>query len=469
MRAQATLGATAVAGIALAIGAIGFTGVLNASLQDVSARAAQNRASEILDRLDRDGAGFVRSVDDGIVVVVDREGNVIAASEDVPESGITLPISESPERVTIDREPMLVVSAHRDTDNAPDTDNDNDNDPDDDNAPDPDTDNAPNPNKGGGRDRGQTVLVAVPIDDNLTAVNTVTVLLTFAVPLLVAVIGVITWVIVGRALAPVARIRAEVDDISAERLDRRVPVPPSGDEIAALASTMNEMLNRLDASAKAQRQFISDASHELRSPIATIRQHAELSQTHPEVTSVAELAGVVHGEGLRLQGLVDSLLLLARLDEGATTAHTSVDLDDLALTEASRLRQSAAVTVDGAGIGPARVRGDARLIGQLMRNLADNAARHARATVAFTVREQGGWATVTVEDDGAGVPEDQRERVFERFVRLDEARDRDSGGSGLGLAIVRSIATASGGWVSVDESRWGGARFIVTVPAAVDD
>ena len=212
-------------------------------------------------------------------------------------------------------------------------------------------------------------------------------------------------------------------------------------------------------------QFVSDASHELRSPLATIRQHAELSQAHPDVTSVEELAGVVHEEGLRLQGLVDALLLLAQLDEGAAITHEFVDLDDIALVEVSRLRASG-IVVDGSGVGPAQVHGDRRLLGQLVRNLADNAARHAHSRVAIGVADRDGRAVLTVEDDGDGVPADQRERIFERFVRLDEARSRDAGGSGLGLPIVRAIAEAVGGRVAVDASRWGGARFTVTLPSA---
>jgi signal transduction histidine kinase len=286
-----------------------------------------------------------------------------------------------------------------------------------------------------------------------------------AVPLLVLLVGATTWVVIGRALTPVTRIRTEVESITADRLDRRVPVPSSGDEIAALAVTMNGMLARLDASAHAQRRFVSDASHELRSPLATIRQHAELSQAHPELTSVEELASVVHDEGLRLQGLVDALLLLARLDEGATITSEFVDLDDIALVEVSRLRASG-IVVDGSGVGPARVYGDRRLLGQLMRNLADNAARHAHRRVAIGVVDCEGLAVLTVEDDGDGVPADQWDRIFERFVRLDEARSRDAGGSGLGLPIVRAIAEGVGGRVTVGASRWGGARFTVTLPSA---
>ena len=217
--------------------------------------------------------------------------------------------------------------------------------------------------------------------------------------------------------------------------------------------------------AAAQRRFVSDASHELRSPLATIRQHAELAQLHPDATSIDDLAGVVHDEGLRMQELVDALLLLTRLDESPVIHQGAVDLDDLAFAEITRLRAGGA-EVDGSGVHAARVRGDVRLLGRLVRNLADNAARHARSAVALGVLERDGQVLLTVDDDGPGVPAAERERIFERFVRLDEARARDAGGSGLGLAIVRAIAEAEGGSVGVEDSPLGGARFSVVLPAA---
>lgn len=390
-----------------------------------STRVGETRAEELAAQIEADGPDAVREIDDEIVQVLSRDGAIVTASEDAP-TGV-LPFADTAQTIRIDDEPVLVVSEDFED--------------------------------------GRTVLVGVPVEDNGETIGTVVVLLTVAVPLLILVVAATTWVMIGRALSPVARIRAQVEQITADRLDRRVPVPASGDEIAALAVTMNGMLHRLDAAAQAQRRFVSDASHELRSPLATIRQHAELAQAHPEVTSAVELANVVHDEGLRLQGLVDALLLLARLDEGGTVSHERVDLDDLALAEASRLRGSG-VTVDGSGIGAARVAGDPRLLGQLVRNLADNAARHARGRVAIGVADGDARAVFTVEDDGEGVPADERDRIFERFVRLDEARSRDAGGSGLGLAIVRSIVDASGGRVTVDSSRWGGARFTVTLPSA---
>ena len=431
LRARTTAGATLVVAVVLIAGAVLFSEVLSASVLGAAERAAQTRADELTARGEASSLSDVADLDDDIAhlddevaQIVDGEGDVVVSSEDA--EGTTLPFADGWRIVQLDDEPMLVVSEDLDDD--------------------------------------RHLVVGVPVEDDLETLSTVRTLLLLAVPLVLLVVGATIWSVVGRALRPVARMRAEVDDITAERLDRRVPVPDSGDEIAGLAITMNGMLDRLDESASAQRRFVSDASHELRSPLATIRQHAELAQAHPEVTSVSELAGVVHDEGLRLQGLVDALLLLARLDEAEDRVRESVDLDDIALAEASRLR-SAGLSVDGSGIGAARVTGDPRLFGQLVRNLADNAARHARSRVAITLAARGEQVVLTVEDDGEGIPRSERDRVFERFVRLDEARARDAGGSGLGLAIVRGITVAADGSITVDESRWEGARFTATFPA----
>ncbi|MGH3690209.1 MAG: sensor histidine kinase [Microbacterium sp.] len=430
VRGRTTLGATVVVAVALLIGAFSFYGVLSASIHSSTERAAEQRLSELADRAGGPGGKGVDALDDEILQTLGPDGSVRAASEEARDKlGSTpLPADDDPQTTTVDGDTVLVVSEDIDGD--------------------------------------QTLVLAVSMDDDAETLATVATLLAIAVPLLLLLVAVTTWLVVGRALRPVERIREEVDGITAERLHQRVPVPETADEIAALATTMNGMLDRLDASATAQRRFVSDASHELRSPLATIRQHAELAQAHPEVTSIGELAEVVSEEGLRLQGIVESLLLLARLDEGASTLDEAVDLDDIALGEVRRLR-AAGLDVDGTGIHAARVHGDPRLLGQLVRNLADNAARHSRGRVAIAVIPSDSYVFVTVEDDGAGVLAEERERIFERFVRLDEARSRDAGGSGLGLAIARGIAGSARGTLVVDDSRWGGARFVLTLPLAV--
>nr|WP_243861392.1 HAMP domain-containing sensor histidine kinase [Frigoribacterium endophyticum] len=311
-----------------------------------------------------------------------------------------------------------------------------------------------------------TVVAARSLDEAQAASAASLVTLGVAVPVALVVLGVTTWFVVGRALRPVEAMRREVDEVTAARLDRRLRDPGGRDEIARLARTLNGMLDRLDASARAQRRFVGDASHELKTPLATIRQHAEVALLHPGSIDGQALAGTVLGEEARLTALVQGLLVLARADEGQLgVARRPVDLDDLVVAEVSRLRASSPLRVDATGVGPARVVGDEPLLGQVVRNLVANAARHATSTVALALVERDGRAVLTVDDDGAGVPVADRGRVFERFVRLDEARDRDAGGSGLGLAIVAEIVRVHGGAVRVDDSPLGGARFVVDLPA----
>lgn len=310
--------------------------------------------------------------------------------------------------------------------------------------------------------------VARPIDEVEAATATASGLLAVAVPVLLVVIGVVMWFVATRALAPVERMRRQVDDIDGAGLDRRVDAGRD-DELGALAATMNRMLERIEYAQTTQRRFVSDASHELRSPLATIRQHAEVAVAHPAFTSVEEFGGVVLDEGRRMQELVEGLLLLARLDEHGGREHprAPVDLDDIALAEVQRLR-GMGVDVDGRRIGPGRVVGSEVLLGRAVRNLVDNAVRHAVGSVGLAVVVSGSQVLLEVEDDGSGVPEDQREAVFERFARLDEARARDSGGSGLGLAIAREIARAHGGELSVSNGVLGGARFTLALPVAAE-
>jgi signal transduction histidine kinase len=311
------------------------------------------------------------------------------------------------------------------------------------------------------------VVAARSLDEAQAASSASLLTLGVAVPVALLVLGVTTWFVVGRALRPVESMRREVAEVTAANLSHRLADPGGGDEVSRLAATLNGMLDRLDASATAQRRFVGDASHELKTPLATIRQHAEVALLHPESIDGQALAGTVLGEEARLTALVQGLLVLARADEGALgVARRPVDLDDLVLTEATRLRAGQGASVDATAVGPARVQGDEGLLGQVVRNLVVNAARHARSAVAVgLVETPDGRAVLTVDDDGSGVAEADRQRIFDRFVRLDEARDRDAGGSGLGLAIVAEIVRVHGGSVRVETSPAGGARFVVDLPA----
>ena len=424
VRGRATLAAGAVVAIALLVGGLLFDTALTRSVEQSAVAAAEASAERIAARVGPDGAGLGSDFDDDeLVQILTPDDAIVAASPDARDIAA---LHEG--RVIIDNDAFVVAQE-------------------------------------GVKDSRLKVMVAHEIDDGLEVVAAARWLLATSIPILIALVGLGAWLLTGRALAPVTRIRAEVENIEAAQLDRRLQVPDTGDEVAQLASTMNHMLDRLDAAARTQRRFVADASHELRSPLAVIRQHAEVASRHPDAVSVDELAGIVLSEGERLQGLVDALLLLARLEEGAPRMHQVVDLDDLALDEVHRTR-AGDVAVDGSGIEPARIHGDARLLGQLLRNLVDNAVRHARSRVAVALSKRDGQVELVVDDDGHGIAPKHRTDVFQRFVRLDDARARDAGGAGLGLSIVREIVEAHGGSVVVGDSPAGGARFLVTLPVA---
>lgn len=291
------------------------------------------------------------------------------------------------------------------------------------------------------------------------------------VPVVVGILGVVVWVSVGRALRPVELMREEADQITVAHLRRRLPVPDGVDEIPRLARTLNEMLDRIDEGHRRQRQFVSDASHELRSPLAVIRQSAEVAAAYPARVQVAELAGDVLAESTRLEQLVTAMLLLARLEDSLETSSVVLDLDDVVLEEVARRPAPEGVEVDVEEVGSARVAAHRVLLAQLIGNLLDNAARHASGRIRVSVGTEddaaaGPLAVLRVEDDGSGIPEAERARIFERFVRLDEARTRDEGGSGLGLAIVSRIAEGLGGSVQAGSSELGGAAMVVRLPLA---
>jgi len=450
VRVRTTVAAVAVVGVAMVVGAVVMVVVLRSTLTREVRAAARLRAEDVAAVLAAGGGSGVAgpgtlAVDDAdelLIQVLDGGGRVVAASPnaegrppvarlrpgssaevEVPAGG---PMDESGE--------FLAVAAGADT------------------------------------PRGQrTVLVARSTEAVDEAVAAVGGLLAVGLPLLLAVVAVTTWVVVGRALAPVEAMRAEVDEISAAALHRRVPDPPADDEIGRLARTMNRMLGRLEQAQARQRRLVSDASHELRSPVATIRQHAEVALAHPGRTTTSELASTVLAEDLRLQRLTEDLLLLTRADEQSLALRRRpVDLDDLVFEEAKRLREATGLRVDTSAVSAGRVAGDAAGLRRVLRNLGDNASRHARERLALSVAERDATVVLAVEDDGSGIPEADRERVFERFVRLDGARARDDGGSGLGLAIVAELVAAHGGAVVAAAGPLGGARVEVTLPRLAD-
>lgn len=308
-----------------------------------------------------------------------------------------------------------------------------------------------------------TIHAVTPRADVSRSVRALSGALLVALPALVFAAGGMAWVIAGRTLAPVSAMSRRVRELSATTLDERVPVPPSRDEMSELAETMNELLERLERSANTQRQFISDASHELRSPIASIRAQLETALRYPDDVEWSAVAEVVLAEDERLDHLVGNLLAMARLEEGRLGRRSEVDMEDLVLPQARRLT---GVEVDVSAVSAGRVWGNPGELTSVVRNLADNAARHAQSTVSISLREEGPWVVLRVADDGEGVAPAYRHRIFERFARLEEGRQRDRGGAGLGLSLSRRIVERHGGHLHVEDAPSGGASFVVTLPSA---
>jgi len=458
VRARSTAAAVVVVALALAVGATVFVVLLQRALIAGVQDEATGRAAEVAARVRTQGVASlgddlpVTTRGGQLVQVVDPAGTVVASSSDRalraplssarPADGQVMDVRVSRVPLLDDDSPYLVVVA-------------------------------------GAAWDGSTyrVVVAGPITAQQQSVQTALSLLVLGLPLLVLLVGVATWMLVGRALAPVERMRSRLAAIGGSTVEERLPVPSTDDEIARLAVTMNQMLERLDHAGRTQRRFVADASHELRSPLATLAASVEVARADPTGRSWAELSPVMADEVARMGRLVGDLLLLARVDEhDMRLALHEVDLDDLVDDQVRRLRAHPRLRVE-ADVEPTRVVGDRERLAQVLTNLADNAAVHATGRVRLSLHPAGegagdgqsgdnSGAVVVVEDDGPGVPVAERERVFERFVRLDDRRRRASGGSGLGLAIVREVVRAHGGDVRIADAAGGGCRIEVTLPPA---
>ena len=446
VRTRSTVAAAVVVTLGIGFASAAMLLVLYQTLQGSTQSAAQTRAGQLVEQLRTDGPaeldpGLLGTDGQvGVIQVLDDRGSVRLASAGAPRTPLAAMVLPPGDTVTVGRVQLpaergdyWVIA------------------------------------RGAATPAGAlTVLVGGNREPVETVVATVAVMLAISGPLVVALVAWATHLLVGRALDPVERIRARVDAISTEQLDERVPVPPSGDEIAHLAQTMNRMLTRLQAGHAAQRRFISDASHELRSPLSAISTGLELAHNRPEMLDTELLDESLIPETRRMRDLVDDLLLLARADEQQLRMRAeAVDLDDLLHAETARLHTDPRVSVR-ARISAARVTGDRGQLTRMVRNLVDNAARHARSTVELDCHRSGEDAVIHVADDGPGIPADQRERVFERFVRLDAARTRDAGGSGLGLAIVAEIVAAHHGTVAIGDRDGGGCCLTVTLAADTD-
>jgi signal transduction histidine kinase len=305
-------------------------------------------------------------------------------------------------------------------------------------------------------------MVVVALDQYDHSVSALERILEFGMPVFLVLIGILCWLIVGRALRPIDLMRREVDEVANIRSGHRIAPPSHDDEVGRLARTLNSMLDRVEASSERERRFVSDASHELRSPIANIRTEMEVALHRPEQADWNAVARDVLAQNQRMADLVEALLLLARTDESnLVPAIESTDLAEVAESVVAECPHTGPrIDLD---LKSAFVKVPLVYVERVVTNLVDNARRFATSRVEISVRTEGSWGVLRVRDDGPGVPESARTRIFERFVRLDEARDRDEGGFGLGLAIVADLCRLYGGSIEVHSAR-PGALFELRFP-----
>lgn len=439
VRVRTTLAATLIVALVFAVGGLALVrlqrSLLVSNLDDTLITRAEDIALLVEAGSDLESLG-TPSREEALAQVVGPDGSVVASSENVTgqppvtgreAAGITtvdsLPIEDDPFR-------LLVETA-------------------------------------AGSDGPYRIIIAGgldPIEESLDALSRSLLLIA---PILLVVVAGVTWLIVGRALRPVESIRAEVAAISGQRLDRRVPEPSSGDEIGRLARTMNLMLDRLQAAWARQDRFVADASHELRSPLTSIRSQLEVDLAHPTSADWQDTHAEVLEEVDNLQQLVDDLLFLARTDAGVRSRSEPVDLDDIVLREAERIRLQTDLDVVTRAVSAGQVAGDRYQLQRLVRNLRENAAHHGETKVEIGLREAEDGAELTVSDDGPGIPVEAREAIFERFVTLDDARTRGGVGTGLGLAIVHEIVAQHGGAISVVGDPGHGTVFTVRFPPCI--
>ena len=447
VRARTVLGASLALGIALLLSASTAGALLRRSLIRSIDEVAEVRAADVAALANRgELPEALTSQDSGIVQVVSSDGRVLAASL---QSAATQPLSsllpppgkfrtETVHQLDggIGAEDTYRILALR----------------------------------GSGTADPPVVYVATGLDEVEHNVAVISRFVLFGLPALLALVGLSAWLAVGRALRPVEVMRAELADISARALDRRVPESGSGDEVDRLASTMNAMLDRVEASAERQRRFVADSSEELVAPLAATRHQLEAGlaadPTGPDggwPTTGAELLR----QHRRMERLVRDLLYLARVDAGAPRAPlAAVDLDDVVLSEVTRLRGTGPVRFETAAVSAAPLEGRPEDLRRAVRNLLEYAERQARSTVRVGLwTAEDGHITLVVEDDGNEQLPAEADLIFERFIRLPAPSSSASGepGSGLALAIVRDIAVAHGGHVTA-EAASPGSRFILELP-----
>ena len=460
VRLRITIFATAVVAVALIIGSFALLGLFRGALLRSQSGAAAQRAESVA-ALAINGVipNPLPSLDAPrltLVQVLDQRGTIVAASEQLRGSGPLADLNQGRRKIVheingLHDGPWLTEVAHLSVGGKP-----------------------------------LTFIIVTSLTEYTRSADLLHKSILITVPVLVLLVAIIVWLVVGRALRPVETMRAEVENITGHRLDRRVAAPTSNDEISRLALTLNDMLDRVQQSSDAQRRFVADASHELRTPIANIRIAVEVANAHPELADWPAVAEDVLHQDERMQHLTNDLLLLAKADAGQSALRRGpVDLRRVVATEmqrpvpADRALTAAATSTTAATstIGTSQqprfddcvaddcvVDGDADQLSRMLTNLVDNALRHASHTVTLSVVATERSVRLTVADDGPGIPTSDRDHVFDPFVRLDQHRARDQGGTGLGLSIVRRVIQAHGGTIEiVDSVPAPGATFVVTL------
>lgn len=428
LRARLTLVATAIFAVAVLTGAILVLQIQRFALLNVLDASAQRTASSVVQQLQADpGSTDIEPTSGGVtsVQIVNDHDQVIGGTPGVAKK----PVLDS-------RQLLEAREGHRI--------------------------DITNPANGLGervvsqRVGHNTVLVVTDltrVDDSIRVLRRAALI---GGPLAVLLMGLATYLVAALTLRPVAELRHGAADITAAGLaEKRLPVPNARDEIHRLAVTLNAMLDRIALSTRKQRTFVGDAAHELRSPLASLRVQLEVAQRIGPAQSWQGLVDEVLEDVSRLDRLVEDLLALARMDEARGALRTAdVDLDRL-LHDAHDRYSHAEVPVRVEELTPAIIQGDQDALHRVIVNLVDNAVRHANSFVSLGLRVERNRgkasAIITVTDDGPGIPEAERERVFDRFYRLEQSRSRVSGGSGLGLAIVLDLVRSHGGTISLHD------------------
>ena len=441
VRSRTTLVAITAVSVALVIGALSLITILRISLRNGVDRAAKSRAQDVA-ALIRSGALPPRLAFPGqettLIQVVDAQGKVIATSANFDgepavsnRAGSDPPVLFSVRATPIEENQRFRVAAL----------------------------------SVASTEGPVTIYAGETTDRADDTVAMIALVLIVGTPVLVAIVGFVTWRNAGRALEPVHRIIAEVDAISEGETHARIAPPGTDDEIGELATTMNAMLDRLDRFTARQRRFTGDASHELRSPLASLRTQLEVAVAHPAGVEIAVIGAELLADVERLERLASGLLELARLDQAAVQ-HAPTDvrevIDDVLVSTASTRTIPCTSKVPSE---PVIVSGDRRQLDRMLRNLLENAERFARASIELDLRVVGERCTLDVVNDGPAIAVADRQRVFERFTRLDDSRNQDHGGAGLGLAIVSEIVHAHHGTIEVlNPPAAPGVRFSVELP-----